>query len=132
MKMMRVPDVYSFAVEHMPGRSVDLRLPSEWIPIRGDENLRFFDCECGLRVAVNAFGHKGHIWFHASISHPDRLPTYNELCNLKLAVFGKEGIAAQVFEAERYHVNIHPNCLHLWGPRMASAWPLPRFKEGTI
>lgn len=131
--MIRIPDAYTFEVEDMPGRTIDIALPAEWLPDPySNDVLKFFWLLDGLKAAINAFGHDGHIWIHASISHPDRLPTYAELCRLKESVFGKEGIAAQVFEAESNHVNIHPNCLHLWGPRMPSIWPLPRFTGGTI
>lgn len=133
MNMVRIPDTYTFSVEGMPGREIELALPVEWIPSPETNNiLKFFSLLGGLQVAINAFGYKGNIWIHASISHPDRLPTYHELCSLKEVVFGKQGICAQVFEAAENHVNIHPNCLHLWGPRSPGDWPLPRFTGGTI
>lgn len=132
-EMPEFPDKYTFVVEDMPGREWEVSLPLDWIELSPSHPvLKFFSLPDGLKVGVNAFGHKGHIWIHASISHPDRLPSYSELCLLKEAVFGRHGICAQVFEAEENHVNIHPNCLHLWGPLEPSAWPLPRFTGGTI
>ncbi len=131
--MIRLPDTYKFAVESMPGRTVELGIPPTWEEADlSREELRFFFLPCGARVGINYFGHDGHIWIHTSISRRDSLPSYDDLCQLKTVVFGKNGICAQVFEAEEYHVNIHPNCLHLWGPNMPSIWPLPRFTEGTI
>lgn len=132
MNMVRIPDTYTFVVEGIPKRTIELALPIEWLPLPSNDVLRFFSLTDGLQVAINAFGHTGHIWIHASISHPGRLPSYAELCMLKDAVFGKQGVCAQVFEAEEYHVNIHPNCLHLWGPLEHSVWPLRRFTGGTI
>lgn len=132
--MLRLPDTLKLHVEDMPGRTWDFVVPLDWIQNRETSNsiLAFFHLPDGRIVGVNAFGHEGHVWIHASTSHPHRLPTYEELCALKEVVFGPHGVCAQVFEATENHVNIHPNCLHLWGPRMASVWPLPRFTGGTI
>ena len=69
-------------------------------------------------------------WLHASIAHPDRLPTYGELCALHAAVF--TGPAYQVFVGPDEHVNIHPYALHLWG-RQDGQHALPNFgRYGTI
>jgi hypothetical protein len=54
-------------------------------------------------------------WLHASISRPDRLPSYDDLCMLHRAVWGDTGWAYQVFAPPDAHVNIHPRALHLWG-----------------
>ena len=64
-------------------------------------------------------------WLHASVSYPDRLPSYGELVMLHRAVFG-DGYAFQVFAPPAKHVSIHPYCLHLWG-RDDGANPLPDF-----
>ncbi|HEY9314613.1 DUF7694 domain-containing protein [Williamsia sp.] len=63
-------------------------------------------------------------WIHASISHPDTTPTYDELVLLHRAVF--PGHAYQVFVPTDSHVNIHPYALHLFG-RADGAAELPNF-----
>lgn len=70
-------------------------------------------------------------WIHASISHPDRMPTYDELVLLHEAAFG-DGWAYQVFAPAEHHVNIHAHALHLWG-RADGAAAMPNFGElGSI
>jgi hypothetical protein len=59
--------------------------------------------------------HSDEIWRHASISRPLRDPDYEELAHLKLAVWGEDGYAYQVFAGAAEHVNIHEHALHLWG-----------------
>ena len=64
-------------------------------------------------IIVTVAEWNGDPWLHASIAHPDRLPTYRELSALHRAVFG-DGHAYQVFVGGTKH-NIHENALHLWG-----------------
>lgn len=53
------------------------------------------------------------VWRHASISHPDRMPTYKDLVLLHQVAF--EGYAYQVFAPPEEHINIHEFALHLYG-----------------
>lgn len=88
-----------------------------------------------LRIIVTA-GHAPDmaegVWLHASISHGERTPTYEELVLLHRAVWGETGWAYQVFAPTADHVNIHPRALHLWG-RPDGSPQLPNFGAfGTI
>ncbi len=132
--IVRIPSNIRMNVEDMPGRYWEFTVPLDWTYLSFHSNsiLKFFELPNGARVGVNAFSYHGAIWIHASISRPDRLPDYADLCYLKEVVFGPHRVCAQVFEETEHHVNIHPNCLHLWGPNFSSNWPLPRFTEGTI
>lgn len=131
--MIRIPTPVKLCVEEMPGRTWEFEPPLDWeLSTHSNQILKFYKLPNGCRVGVSAFAHDGHIWIHASISRRDRVPSYDDLCMLKNVVFGPNRICAQVFECEKNHVNIHPFCLHLWGPNMESVWPLPRFTEGTI
>lgn len=72
----------------------------------------------GLRMTVLAtieIHDDGHRWLHASISHPERDPTYMELKTLHIAVFGETRWSYQVFPPAAHHVNYHEHTLHLWG-----------------
>ena len=74
----------------------------------------------------------GHEWWHASISHPNVVPSYHDLTVLHFAVFGLGRYAYQVFAPSESHINIHSTTLHLWG-RADGTNALPDFgKEGTI
>jgi hypothetical protein len=70
-------------------------------------------------------------YLHASIAIPP-VPTYDDLCLLHRAVFGRRRWAYQVFAPEGEHVNIRADALHLWG--RADGKPLlPDFGQyGTI
>jgi hypothetical protein len=70
-------------------------------------------------------------WYHVSISHPSRLPTYDEMKMLKALFIGDAYTALQILPPKDRHVNIQETCLHLW---VALGWDVtPDFgKEGTI
>ncbi len=65
-------------------------------------------------------------WVHLSISHPDSLPTYEELCAAKDWFIGKDKKAIQVFAPSTEHYNHHKYCLHLW--HCLDRDPLPDFR----
>jgi hypothetical protein len=58
----------------------------------------------------------GEKWIHVSVSRRDRLPTWAELSKVKNEFMGPELEAYQVLAANKDHVNLHANCLHLWAP----------------
>lgn len=71
-------------------------------------------------------------WLHASISHRERMPTYEELVLLHGAVWKGDGYAYQVFAPRSQHVNIAEHALHLWGTLLGRP-VLPEFgRNGTI
>lgn len=80
-------------------------------------------------IIVTQAAHDGDEWIHASIARANRMPTYDDLCTLKEAVWGPEGEAYQAFVSASRHVNIHPNALHLWG-RADGSRVLPEFGAG--
>lgn len=71
----------------------------------------------------------GQLWCHVSASRPDRCPTWEEVAEVKRDAIGPSLAALQVMPRESDHVNIHPNCLHLFAP--LEDWPLPDFTRGT-
>lgn len=74
----------------------------------------------------------GGRWAHASMSHQDRVPDYEEMCLLHAAVWGSEGWSYEVHAPRAEHVNINETVLHLWG-REDGAPVLPDFGfRGTI
>jgi hypothetical protein len=54
------------------------------------------------------------VWLHVSMSRKNKLPTYQDMAEVKELFVGKERKALQIFAEESQHVNIHPYCLHLW------------------
>lgn len=82
-------------------------------------------------VSCSAGFEDGQEWVHASISHADRMPTYEDLTALHDSVFGNAP-AYQCFVPATEHVNLHEFCLHLWG-RADGTPTLPNFApNGTI
>lgn len=69
----------------------------------------------------------GREWWHLSIAHPTRLPSYQELKAAKEAFLG-DVLAIQIFAPRSEHVNIHPNALHLWHCPGGAA--IPDFTRG--
>lgn len=65
------------------------------------------------------------MWLHASVAFADRLPTYEEVCLVKWAVF-ENRYAYQVFTPDEQHVTFHNHALHLWG-RLDGVPALPEF-----
>lgn len=83
----------------------------------------------GLTVIVSAAVEEDDKpWLHVSVAHRDRLPSYEELKLVKAFFIGRDKYAIQVFSPESKHVNIHPNCLHLWC--CLSSNPIPDFTRG--
>lgn len=69
------------------------------------------------------------LWLHVSVSRPNRLPSYSDMARVKAHFIGPDATAYSVWLPESLHVNIHPNCLHLWSPLEGDP-PLPEFSRG--
>jgi len=110
--------------------------PQEWaLPVEYGPSGWVLDHKTdGLRIIVTdspMAEDDGEWWRHASISHRDRMPTYDELQMMHRAVWS-EGWAYQVFAPTAHHVNISEFVLHLWG-RPDGRRVLPNFgSRGTI
>ena len=82
-------------------------------PFQGQRLFKRFN---GLAVIVqeaDIYG-DGNTWRHVSMSHPNKLPSYKEMCLCKSVFIGDDKKAIQVFPEKSEHVNIHPYCLHLF------------------
>ena len=53
-------------------------------------------------------------WLHASISHPLRCPSYEELLDVRRRIFRPDEVVLQVFPPSDEHFSLHPYTLHLW------------------
>lgn len=67
-------------------------------------------------------------WIHVSFSRQNKLPSYNDLKLVKNVFIGKDKKAIQIFPEDDAHVNLMPNCLHLW--HCLDGDPLPDFTWG--
>lgn len=66
----------------------------------------------------------GMNWDHVSVSLKNRCPNWIEMDFIKRMFFKPDETAFQLHVPESDHINIHPNCLHLWRPQKAEI-PLP-------
>ena len=68
-----------------------------------------------LRVLVSeARELDGKVWLHVSVSLSDRLPSWDQLKQVKDAFVGEERNALQVLPKKSEYVNHHPYVLHLF------------------
>jgi hypothetical protein len=66
----------------------------------------------------------GHQWLHISMSMSNRLPTWNELKEVKNLFMG-DVLAVQVLPRKKDYVDAHKHTLHLW--RCLNGPTLPGF-----
>jgi hypothetical protein len=65
----------------------------------------------------------GEGWEHVSVSLPDRVPTWDEMCAIKALFWGDDACVMQLHPPRADWVNNHSRCLHLWRP---VDLPIPR------
>lgn len=75
----------------------------------------------GLTVLFSA----GMGWEHVSVSRRSRLPTYEDLDEIRREFWGPKDTVMQLFVPKADHVNAHPYCLHLWRPIDGTEIPRP-------
>lgn len=84
----------------------------------------------GIKVMVSVMIEEDEeAWMHVSMSHRDRLPTYDEMKTVKRIFIGNDKDAIQLFPKAGNHVNAHPYCLHLWCC-LSNPNKLPDFTRG--
>jgi hypothetical protein len=66
-----------------------------------------------LNVIITKDTADGQTRIHMSVSHSDRLPTWEEMKNIREELLPLNRDFAMMFPNVRDYVNIHPNCLHL-------------------
>lgn len=64
------------------------------------------------------------VWEHVSVSTAYGVPTYAEMVWVKKQFWEPHEWAIEFHAAEKDHINIHPNVLHLWSP-VEDAFPVP-------
>lgn len=62
-------------------------------------------------------------WDHVSVSRQDRVPTWDEMCQIKALFWDGNDCVIQFHPPESDYINNHPNCLHLW---RSTAQEMPR------
>ena len=102
-------------------------LPVGWARSKTIDNA-YRNIHSKITVMVSAARENdGRRWVHVSISHPDRLPTWYEMRDVKTWIIGADALAIQVLPRAAEYVNTHPNCLHLW--QCLDGDPVPDFRR---
>lgn len=61
----------------------------------------------------------GKTYLHVSLSHPNKIPDWNTVKQVKDTFIGKDKDAFIYFPPEAEYVNVIPFCLHLWSEQDA-------------
>lgn len=88
----------------------------------GAFEVRLGDSKKRARVISSGEGDDG--WEHVSVSYPDRIPTWAEMCAVKEMFWDAEEAVMQLHPPASTYVNNHAFCLHLWRP-LGGGLPLP-------
>ena len=59
----------------------------------------------------------GMEWDHVSVSARGKTPSWVEMEAVKRLCFNPDEVAMQLHVAERNHISIKHNCLHIWRPQ---------------
>ena len=74
-------------------------------------------------------------WDHVSVSFNNRVPTWDEMAEVKRMFFHDNETVIQFHPRTEEYVNYHPNCLHLWRSQEREAelppWWMIGLKPGT-
>lgn len=106
-----------------------LVLPARWQCIKVLEDGAAFLHTSGISVIASvSTEHDGKRWLHVSCAYHNRLPSWDDLRMVKDVFIGKHRKAIQVIPSAEEHININPNCLHLWC--CLDGDPLPDFARG--
>lgn len=98
-------------------------LPLVWLRRGEFQGAMVLERHNSIRVLCQVENHHDGKWKHVSISHRDRLPTWDELLMVKDAFFG-DTFVIQILPPKKNYVNVHPNCLHLWQYQDGKEWPV--------
>jgi hypothetical protein len=106
-------------------------LPPAWCEVERDiTGAKYLARSRGLSAIVSCSQEQdGRWWMHLSVSHRNRVPTWQELAWCK-DVFIGDREAYQVLPPKARYINIHPNVLHMFALLDGSA-ALPDFTRGT-
>ena len=107
-------------------------LPPAWEEVERDVSGAKYIARSRNLVAIvsGAFEQDGRAWLHLSVSHRNRVPTWQELAWCKQVFLGDRE-AYQVLPPRARYVNIHPTVLHVFALLDESDAALPDFTRGT-
>ena len=78
----------------------------------------------------NVIASNGMGWEHVSVSHNQRIPSWEVMCKIKDMFFEDDEVVIQYHPKKSEYINNHPNCLHLWKPIIGSIPTPPSILAG--
>lgn len=113
--------MFRFTQEVEMGRVTDRSQWGQYASDRGAPHGMFF-LRCPATKAeikvIATSGDDRHLpWEHVSASLKHRCPTWDEMSWLKQLFWEDDDCVVQFHPPKSEHVNVHPNCLHLWRPK---------------
>jgi hypothetical protein len=104
-------------------------LPAMWIRQPDYGPAAVFKSLDGLAVLISAKRERdSKRWLHVSASRQNRIPSWEDLREIKLLFIGAEKLAVQVLPRQSEYVNVNPCVLHLW--HCLDGDPVPDFRVG--
>jgi hypothetical protein len=76
------------------------------------------------KSTLNVIASDAKGWDHVSVSLPNRVPNWAEMCFIKRLFWLPDECVMQLHPPERLYVNNHRYTLHLWRPQQ-EAIPMP-------
>jgi hypothetical protein len=79
----------------------------------------------GMKVVETTEVHQpeNYHWHHVSCSFADKLPSYEDLQEIRKVFIGEGMTSVMIFPPEHQYINYHPFCLHLYACLDADPWP---------
>lgn len=96
-----------------------MNTPDHWSEVHSPapEIMRAWRHRTALQVIISKSKTRDEReWWHVSISRPDRMPTWQELCKVRKDFFTEDVEFYQVLPRRQDYVNVHTFCLHIWSP----------------
>lgn len=128
--MSRLGRMLANAQRHWTFDHLPRVLPASYRVVEtAEDGMKYMRKDHMTVIASGATELDGRKWLHVSCAHPTRLPSWKELMEVKEIFIGRDRAAIQVIPPKAKHINIHPNCLHLWC--CLDGEILPDFTQGT-
>jgi hypothetical protein len=128
MTEIMTPDgVVAWIAALLPGRGGPLHVDYHLDKLAAD-GARYLRRDRMSVIFSGAVEQDGKRWLHVSCAFANKLPTFDDLRQIKEVFLGTEAYAVQVFPPQKHYVNIHPYCLHLFA--CIDGYPLPEFTRG--
>lgn len=89
-------------------------LTGRFASTEADGHNGFFLVKLNRGQIVRVIASDGHGWDHVSVSRSDRVPTWDEMCQVKDIFFDQDDVVVQFHPAKADYVNNHQYCLLLW------------------